>query len=114
MNRIFGMTKLTLPGWDQDGTKATPTLIELTAKRWKGLIVVGYAFLFPGLVLIGNQVWSGLYRPMFEGQLRLTQSPTTLLGDTFTGAGGIAGGILLAIALGLMIYARFMAWWRHG
>ncbi|MEE2760505.1 MAG: hypothetical protein VYE18_03580 [Pseudomonadota bacterium] len=114
MNRHFGMTRLAPPGWDQDGTQAPPTLVELTAKRWKGLIVVGYAFLFAGLTLIGTQVWSGVYRPMFEGQLSLTQSSTALLVNTFTGAGGIAAGIFIVSALGLVIYARFMAWWRHG
>jgi len=114
MNRLFGMTRLAPPGWDQDGTQVPPTLIELTAKRWKGLIVVGYAFLIVGLVLIGTQVWNGLYGPMFEGQLNLTQSPTALLVDSLTGTGGIAGGLAIASALGLVMYARFMAWWRHG
>jgi hypothetical protein len=114
MNRMFGLARLAPPGWDQDGTQVAPTLIELTAKRWKGLVLVGYVLLFAGLGLIGQQLWSGLYGPLFDGRLGLDQSPIALLGQTLTGAGGIAGTIVLALALAVMIYARFMAWWRHG
>ena len=84
------------------------------AHALKGLMLVGYVFLFAGLGLIGLQLWNGLYAPWFGGQLSRDQSPIALLGQTMTGAGGIAGSIILAIALAVMIYARFMAWWRHG
>lgn len=114
MNTVFRLSRLAPPGWDHDGTAIAPTLIELTAKRWKGLMLVGYVFLFAGLGLIGLQLWNGLNAPWFGGQLSLDQSPIALLGQTMTGAGGIAGSIILAIALAVMIYARFMAWWRHG
>ena len=114
MNTEFGLSRLTPPGWHQDGTAIPPTLIELTAKRWKGLLLVSYAFLIAGLGLIALQLWNGLYGPLFNGQLRLEQSPLAMLGEAFTGAAGIIGTIILAIALAVMIYARFMAWWRHG
>ncbi len=114
MNTVFGLSRLTPPGWDQDGTAIRPTLIELTAQRWKGLLLVGYAFLIAGLGLIGLQLWNGLYGPLFSGQLRLEQSPVAMLGEAITGAAGIVGAIILAFALVVMIYARFMAWWRHG
>ena len=114
MIHMFRLSRLTQPGWDEDGTAVAPTLIELTAKRWKGLMLVGYVFLFVGLGLIGLQLWNGLYAPWSTGQLSLGQSPIALLGQTITGAGGIVGSIILAIALAVMIYARFMAWWRHG
>jgi hypothetical protein len=114
MNTVFGLSRLVPPGWDQDGTANPPTLIELTAKRWKGLLLAGYAFLIAGLGLIGLQLWNGLYGPLFNGQLRLEQSPVAMLGEAISGVAGIIGTIILAFALAVMIYARFMAWWRHG
>ncbi|MBT3885516.1 MAG: hypothetical protein HOO19_14390 [Rhodospirillaceae bacterium] len=114
MNTVFGLSRLAPPGWNQDGTAIPPTLIELTAKRWKGLLLVGYAFLIAGFGLIGLQLWNGLYGPLFNGQLGLEQSPVAMLGEVVTGAAGIVGAIILAFALAVLIYARFMAWWRHG
>ena len=114
MNIVFGLSRLAPPGWDQDGTAIPPTLIELTAKRWKGLLLAGYTFLIAGLGLIELQLWNGIYGPWFNGQLRLEQSPAAMLGEAITGAAGIVGAIILAFALLVVIYARFMAWWRHG
>jgi len=51
---------------------------------------------------------------LFNGQLGLEQSPVAMLGEVVTGAAGIVGAIILAFALAVLIYARFMAWWRHG
>ncbi|MAF49802.1 MAG: hypothetical protein QGH73_15225 [Rhodospirillales bacterium] len=114
MIKIYGLTRFQPPGWEHDGTQVTPTLIELTAKRWKGLILVSYVLFAAGLLIMGQQLWSGLYRPLFDGQLALDGSPISLLGEAFSGLGAVFGTIAVVLALAVMVYARFMAWWRHG
>ncbi len=98
-----------IPGFRAEDRGAVPTLIEMTAKRWKAWVVISYVLGWSGLGLVGWQIWGGVYRPLIDGQM------FTYTGvDAFVGPAGIAGFALFAIALGISIYARFMAWWHHG
>ena len=110
----FAGYRLRSPGWDDDGRDNPPLLIELTAKRWKGLILIAYTLAIVSFILLGWQLWSGVYQPLLEIGLKPDTSPIAALGDALYGFGGIAGLSLLVAAVVLSIYARFMAWWRHG
>ena len=104
-----------IPGWNHTGYTEPPVLIELTAKRWKALIVIAFVFGWAGLGLVFWQMWLGLYRPLSsDGFTRGSEAYGSLLSDAFLGPLGILGMLFLATAFGIGVYARFMAWWRHG
>lgn len=67
-----------------------PQQVELTAKKWKKLQLIGF-----GIGLIGLPL---LFMSLVYQSLLLT---------------GIAGAILLT-GIGVIAYARIMAWWHHG
>ncbi len=106
--------RLRSPGWDDDGTDNKPILVELTAKRWKGLILIAYILAVLSFLLLGWQLWSGVYQPLLEEGLKPETSPMSVMGETMFGFGGIIGFLFLGSAIALSAYARFMAWWRHG
>jgi hypothetical protein len=106
---------ITVPAWWADEVSHAPFLVELTAKRWKALMLVSAGLMVLGLLVLGWQMWSEIYRPIFE----LDQAPGTFqpMERLKEALGGFAAGIgwaLLVAATGVGLYARFMAWWRHG
>ena len=65
--------------------------------------------------LIIWQLWLGLYRPLIgDGFRGGSEAYGDLLAGAVLGPFGILGISLLVVALGIGVYARFMAWWRHG
>lgn len=102
-----------IPGFRPGDFGQSTVLIEMTAKRWKAWQVVSAGLTVIGLLFIGWQLWAGLYQPlMSEG---FASGPAATLGsDAFLGPAGIIGIIFMAAALGVGVYARFMAWWHHG
>jgi hypothetical protein len=106
--------RLTLPEWWQDDQSEPPVLTELTAKRWKGLTLLALIMAWSGLAVLGWQMWSGLYMPLIETGLTPTAQPIALLKDAYSGVLAQIGFALIVAALIIGIYARFMAWWRHG
>ena len=106
---------ITVPAWWADEVSPAPLLIELTAKRWKALMLASAGLMILGLLVLGWQMWAEVYRPILE----LDQAPGAFQPmERLKGAlGGFAAGIgwaLLIAAIGIGLYARFMAWWRHG
>ena len=97
-----------------NGTEDYPFLIELTAKRWKGLILLAFVLGFVGMFLFFWQVWTIVYRPLMEGGFILSSSPLNSLTQVFTSFAGVLGCLLFIAAIVIGFYARFMAWWRHG
>ena len=97
-----------------NGTEDYPFLIELTAKRWKGLILLAFALGFVGMFLFFWQVWTIVYRPLMEGSFVLGTTPLSSFPEVFTSFAGILGCILFIAAIVIGFYARVMAWWRHG
>lgn len=71
-------------------------LIELTGKRWKGLMLISLALLLVGTIAGG---WFMLRSPR-----SLAHPP----------AGAWIGGIVALVGLMGVIVARLGAWWRHG
>ena len=67
-----------------------PTVVELTAKRWKLLQLVSHVLFWPGIVIY-----------IFTA------------GDD-NGAAAALSAAATAAGLVLFFYAKFMAWWRHG
>lgn len=106
--------RLRSPGWDDDGADNPPILIELTAKRWKGLMLIAYALAFMSFFLFSWQLWSGVYQPLWEAGLKPGISPLLMMSETMSSFGGIVGQLFLISAIIVGGYARFMAWWRHG
>jgi len=106
--------RLASPGWGEDGRSDPPILIELKAKRWKGLQIVAFVLGLLGFLLLGWQIWAEVYEPLLTAGLTLKTQPVPMLGDALFGFGGIFGLLALLAALGIGVYARFMAWWRHG
>lgn len=102
------------PGWQEDGHMDPPVLIELTAKRWKGLLLVSFLLGLFGFFMFGWQMWAEVYSPLLTVGFTLKTSPGLMIGDAFTGAAGVIGMAALFLSLVIGIYARFMAWWRHG
>lgn len=115
MNDIFGRALARIPGWTDSGYQEPPVLIELTAKRWKALIVIAYILGWIGVTLIIWQLWAGFYRPLISHGFGVTGTDyTNLLSGAFIGVSGILGLVFLTFAMAIGFYARFMAWWRHG
>jgi hypothetical protein len=114
MAHTLSNIRLNFLSWWQEERSESPVLIELTAKRWKGLIVLSAIFAWSGLGLMAWQLWSGIYAPL----LKLGTNPNLpLFGhlqDAFSGFSAVLGATLVASALVVGIYARFMAWWQHG
>ena len=110
----MALTTLKPPGWAQDGTQTTPLLIELTAKRWKGLRLVAFSFGFVGIAVLFWQVWTSVYRPLIEFGFDTATPALTGFSHALTSIGGILGLLLFGASLTLGCYTRFMAWWRHG
>lgn len=67
-----------------------PTVVELTAKRWKLLSLVGHLLGWPGLVTF-----------------IVARANDAFAVANLAAAAAVAG-------LCLVFYAKFMAWWRHG
>ena len=97
-----------------NGTEDYPFLIELTAKRWKGFILLAFLLGFGGMFLFFWQVWTIVYRPLMEGSFVLGTTPLSRFPEVFTSFAGILGCILFIAAIVIGCYARVMAWWRHG
>ena len=97
-----------------NGTEDYPFLIELTAKRWKGFILLAFLLGFVGMFLFFWQVWTIVYRPLMEGGFVLGSTPLSSFPEVFTSFAGILGYILFIAAIVIGFYARVMAWWRHG
>jgi len=108
------ITALHTPGWSDDGAESPPMLIELTAKRWKGLVLVSFVSGLLGFLLLGWQVWIDVYRPLLVSGFSPETSALAGFGDVPLSVAGMLGLLLLMGSFGLGLYARFMAWWRHG
>jgi hypothetical protein len=109
------MRTISVPAWWTDQADGTPMLIELTAKRWKALTLISAALLVLGLVILSWQMWVEVYRPILDlDQPRGAFAPLDQFREAMGGAGGIVGWLFVLVAAALGLYARFMAWWRHG
>jgi len=109
------MRTISVPAWWTDQVDSAPVLIELTAKRWKALMLISAALLMLGLLVLGWQLWDQVYRPVLDLEsARGSFVPFERFTDAMGGAGGVVGWLLIAAAAALGLYARFMAWWRHG
>ena len=82
-----------------NGTEDYPFLIELTAKRWKGFILLAFLLGFVGMFLFFWQVWTIVYRPLMEGGFILTSSPLSSFTQVFTSFAGILGCLLFTAAI---------------
>lgn len=110
------MRTVTVPAWWADEASAAPLLIELTAKRWKALMLVAVALMALGFLMLGWQLWAEVYRPILDlDQSRAAAAlQFTRLMEAMSGAAAWIGWLLVLAGTVLGIYARFMAWWRHG
>ena len=106
--------RVALPGWRDDGINEPPILIELTAKRWKGLTLLAAILAWLGIALLMWNLWRGLYAPLLETGLVPSSAPAELFANAFSGFGVIFSLALLVSAMVIGFFARFMAWWRHG
>ena len=102
------------PGWSQDGSQKPPQLIELTAKRWKGLMLVAFLFGILGISVLIWQIWTNVYKPLIELGFVADTPALPNFGHALTSIGGILGLLLFGASLAIGFYARIMAWWRHG
>jgi hypothetical protein len=103
------------PGWRDGDLGEEIVLIERTAKRWKALKLAAALVAALGLVLVGLQMWFGLYAPLIRGGAGAWPRDAEIgLLDGLSGPAGWAGAVVLFAALCIGTYARFMAWWRHG
>jgi hypothetical protein len=109
------MRTVAVPEWWADEAGPTPFLIELTAKRWKALILISAGLMALGFFALGWALWVEVYRPIFDlDQPRRVVEPLARFKEAMTGVEAWVGWLLLIAATALGIYARFMAWWRHG
>jgi hypothetical protein len=109
------MRTISVPAWWTDQVDSTPMQIELTSKRWKGLMLVSAGLLLFGILMLGWQMWTDVYRPILDlDQPRGAFAPLEQFKTAMGGLGGVIGWSLVAASATLGIYARFMAWWRHG
>ena len=109
------MRTITVPEWWADEASPAPLLIELTAKRWKALMLVSAVLMLIGLAVLSWQMWVEVYRPILEAGFGAAQpAPFERFKDAMSGPEAAIGWLFLVIAIVLGLYARFMAWWRHG
>ena len=102
------------PGWYENGNTPQPMLIEMTAKRWKGLLLLAFASGILGLILVSWQIWADVYQPLLVGGFKANTSNLAGFGDLFFRVPGALGLVFLMTSFALGAYARFMAWWHHG
>ena len=102
------------PGWNEDGTKPRPILIEMTAKRWKGLLLLSFVSGILGLILVSWQIWADVYQPLLASGFDTSSSALTGFGDIFFAVPGGIGIVLMMVSFALGAYARLMVWWHHG
>tara|TARA_B100000315_G_scaffold255517_1_gene299062 strand:+ start:2177 stop:2521 length:345 start_codon:yes stop_codon:yes gene_type:complete len=114
MALAFANFRVAMPGWRDDGRTEPPILIELTAKRWKGLTLLAAILAWLGIGVLMWHLWHGLYAPLLETGLAPSTKPADLFANAFSGFAVIFSMALLASAAVIGFYARFMAWWRHG
>ena len=74
------------PGWNEDGTTPQPLLIEMTAKRWKGLLLLSFVSGILGLILVSWQIWADVYQPLLANGFNLSTSAIASFGDIFAGS----------------------------
>lgn len=110
----MALTASKSPSMLPNGTEKYPFLIELTAKRWKGLILLAFIIGFLGMFLFFWQVWAIVYQPLIESGFVLGNSPLNNFTQIFTNFAGLLGCLMFLTALAIGFFARFMAWWRHG
>ena len=102
------------PGWNKDGTKPQTILIEMTAKRWKGLLLLSFASGILGLILLSSQIWADVYQPLLANGFNSDAPALFGFGDVFSTVSGGLGLVLIVTSFALGAYARLMAWWHHG
>lgn len=110
----MALTASKSPSMLPNGTEKYPFLIELTAKRWKGLILLAFIIGFLGMFLFFWQVWDIVYRPLMESGFVIGSSPLNNFTQIFSTFLGVLGCLMFLISLLMGFYARFMSWWRHG
>ena len=110
----MGLTASKSPTIAPNGTEKYPFLIELTAKRWKGLFLIAFTLGFAGLFLFFWQLWVIVYRQLMESGYNIETSSVQVFTQIFTNFFGIVACLLLLASLIIGCYAKFMAWWRHG
>ena len=110
----MALTASKSPSMVPNGTDKHPFLIELTSKRWKGLILLAFILGFLGMFLFFWQAWAIVYRPLIESGFVFGTSPLNYFTEIFTSFTGILGCLMFLAAMVIGFYARFMAWWRHG
>ena len=64
-------TAMKLPVTASGSTQNSTYLIELTAKRWKGLMLVAFVLGVLGVSVMIWQIWVGVYRPLIESGFTL-------------------------------------------
>ena len=111
---IMATTAMKLSDTASGSTQNSAYLIELTAKRWKGLMLVAFVLGVLGVSVMIWQIWVGVYRPLIESGFTLGTSPLSGFGHALSSLGGILGILIFVSSLAIGFYAKFMAWWRHG
>lgn len=107
-------TAMKLPNTASGNTQNSTYLIELTAKRWKRLMLLAFVLGVLGVSVMIWQIWVGVYRPLIESGFALGASPLTGFSHAMTSLGGTLGILIFGSSLAIGFYAKFMAWWRHG
>ena len=102
------------PGWHENGTSPQPMLIEMTSKRWKGLLLLSFVTGVLGVILVSWLIWADVYRPLLLGGFNADASSLTRFSEIFSGFAGILGLVLLLASVALGGFDRLMAWWHHG
>ncbi|MEE2746184.1 MAG: hypothetical protein VX617_04800 [Pseudomonadota bacterium] len=92
----------------------TTVQVELTAKRWKLLMLFALGSGVLGSLSLLWQIWKSVYQPIIEGQISLSGNPLSSFTDTFVSFFGTIGLIFLLFSIIIGVYAKFMAWWYHG
>ena len=102
------------PGWNTAGSDNQTIRIEMTDKRWKGLLLVAFSLGVLGLILVSWQIWADIYQPLMLGSFKGNASPLAGFDSIVFGIAGAIGIALLMTSFALGTYAKFMAWWHHG
>ena len=88
-----------------------PVLIEQTAKKWKAFKILGTVLSLGG---VGLYAWHLVVNFYVRWEIDHDFDTPTDIEYLFVGAWPFTASVLFVSGIGVLCYARFMAWWRHG
>ena len=89
-------------------------LIEQTGKKWKFLKILAILLVSVGITIFLWQLWEVVYKPIIENGWIINQTPFSAISPLIAEPFSILSIVLISTGFIVGVYAKLMAWWRHG